>query len=81
VLAEYHATRAHQSRHEEQEKQPPCGIESEKEREGNERTYHTANGCRMGGYLPTKIDKSTHYLQNECRNNHRTDEMRHVEQV
>ena len=81
VLTQYHPARTYQSCHEEEQEEPPCGVEGEEERECYHATYHPTYCRRVRGNLPAKVYQRTNHLHGKCRHYHRSNEMRHVQQV
>ena len=81
MLAQQHATAAHNARDEDGETEPPQRIETENERESQQGTDHTPDGCGMNLHLPTHINEGTKHLNEQRGNENAAHEMGNVQGV
>ncbi len=79
MLAQNHATGAHHACYDDNQTEPPYGIEAQVVGKGKQGTGHTTDGRGMCGYLPPDIDKGTHNLYGECCHDDGTHEVWHVQ--
>ena len=78
MLAQNHAAGADEAANEENQTEPPHGIEAEVVGKGKECSAHASDGCRVGGNLPPDVDEGADNLYDQGSHYDRTHEMRHV---
>ena len=81
VLTENHPRRADQSRHNENQAEPPHGIERPLERIGDECAREAADGRRMGRDFPPDIDDGADDLNRQRRQENPADDVRNMDGV
>jgi len=81
VLSKNHSRRADQSCHDENQAEPPHGIERPFERIGDECAGKTADGRRVGRDFPPDIDDGADDLNGKRRQENAADDVRNVDGV
>ena len=81
VLAQYHATSAHETCENEENAEPPQRVEAEYLGEGKHATRYATDSCSVYRYLPPHIYDGANNLYHQCRHHYATHEMREMQVV
>ena len=79
VLSQRHASRAHDSGHEDDEAEPPDGVERPLDGVGHERAGEASDGGAVGRDFPPHVDDGADDLDGQCREQDAADDVRNVE--
>ena len=81
MLPEYHAAGADEPGEQDDQTEPPHGVEGENLREGRQCAGQTADGRHVCGYFPFHVDDRTEHLDDHGRHQHTAHGMGDMEQV
>lgn len=79
VLSQRHASRAHDSGHEDDEAEPPDGVERPFDGVGHERAGEASDGSAVGRDFPPHVDDGADDLDGQCREQDAADDVWNVE--